>query len=96
MYTLRIFTETSEINNWLGSQYEIVMREESYDKFKELFKSHFEKDHVADLDPTSTEATQRCYAFVLNEKKETIPVFKGQKNYIVTVGGKTFSNLTYK
>jgi len=59
MYTLRTFTENSEVNNWLGSQYEVIMREQSYDRFQELFKEYFEKDHVADLDPTSTEETQK-------------------------------------
>lgn len=96
MYTLRTFTEDSEVNNWLGNHYEVVMREQSYERFQNLFRNFFEKDHVADLDPTATEITQRCYAFVINEKEQPLPVYKGQKNYIVTVGGKTFSNITYK
>ena len=96
MYTLRTITETSEVNNWLGYQYEIITREESYEAFKPLFDDYFDEPHVADLDPTANEGTKRCYAFILNEKEEPIPVYKGQKNYIVTENGKTFSNITYK
>lgn len=96
MYTLRTFTETSEVNNFLGEQYEVVRREENYDRFAELFQENFEKPHVADDDPTANEETIRCYAMVINEKQEPIGIFKGQSNYIVTPGGKTFSNLTYK
>ena len=96
MYTLRTFTENSEVNNFLGEQYEVVRREESYTRFAELFQENFEKPHVADDDPTASEETIRCYAMVVNEKQEPMGLFKGQTNYIVTPGGKTFSNLTYK
>lgn len=96
MYTLRTFTETSEVNNWLGAQYEIVRREESYDRFTDLFLDRFDKEHVADLDPTADEETKECYAFVITEGEEVIPVFKCQKNYIVTGSGKTLDNITYK
>jgi hypothetical protein len=96
MYTLRTFTETSEVNNLLGDQYEIVKREEQYERFCELFEIYFDKPHLADLSPSADEVTQRCYAFVFNEKKEPMPVYKNQRNYIMTDSGKTFSNITYK
>lgn len=96
MYTLRTFTENSEVNNWLGEQYEVVRREENYDRFAELFEQNFDKPHVAEDCETADEHTKRCYAIVVNEKQEPIGVFKGQTNYIVTPGGKTFSNITYK
>lgn len=96
MYTLRTFTEDSEVNNYLGEQYEVIKREEAYDRFSEIFKDYFEREHLADLSPSSDEEMQRCYAFVLNDKKEPMPIYKGQKNYIVMDSGKTFSNLTYK
>ena len=96
MFTLRTFTEDSEVNNYLGEQYEVIKREESYERFCDLFEKHFEKDHLADCSPSADEHTKRCFAFVLNEKEETIPIYKGQKNYIVTASGKTFSNLTYR
>ena len=69
---------------------------ESYSRFCELFKKRFEKDHVSDSDPSASEETIRCYAFVINEKDELIGIFKNQKNYIVGASGKTFSNLTHK
>jgi len=96
MYALRTFTENSEVNNWLGDQYEIIRREECYERFSELFKDYFEKDHLADLSPSSDEESQRTYAFIINSKNEPIPIYKEQKNYIVTESGKTYSNITYK
>jgi len=95
MYTLRTFTDTSEVNNSLGDYYEIVRREEAYERFSELFKEHFDIDHIADLDPTSSEETRTCYA-IISTLRDTIPVYKGQKNYIMTAEGKTFCNITYK
>lgn len=96
MYTLRTFTETSEVNNWLGDQYEIIRREESYERFSDTFEKTFDKPHVADDDPKADEVSKRCYAFIANQNEEPLPLYKGQTNYIVTAGGKTFSNLTYK
>jgi len=96
MYTLRTFTENSEVNNWLGDQYEIIRREESYEAFAEQYRKYFDKNHVADNDPTADEISQRTYAFVINSKNEPMPIYKGQKNYIVTESGKTYSNITYK
>ena len=96
MYTLRTITETSEVNNWLGMHYEIIRREEHYDRFCEIFESRFGKTHKADDDSLSDEETVRCYAFVITENEEQLPIFKNQRNYIVTQNGKTFSNLTYK
>lgn len=95
-FTLRTFTEVSEVNNYLGNQYEVVKRDENYNRFSELFKENFGKSHLSDDDPKSDEETKRCYAMVVNEKQEPIGIFKGHTNYIVTDGGKTFANLTYK
>jgi hypothetical protein len=95
MYTLRTFTDTSEVNINLGDYYEIVRREEAPASFAVLFEDHFEKKHVADLDPTSSEETRLCYA-IIQTQRDTVPLYKGQKNYIVTETGKTFSNLSYK
>lgn len=96
MYTLRTFTEDSEVNNWLGAHYEVVRREESYERFSELYLQRFGRPHVADLDETASEETKRCYAIIITFDEEQIPLFKHQSNYIMTNGGKTFSNLTFK
>lgn len=95
-FTLRTFTETSEVNNYLGDQYEIVYREQNYNRFNELYLDRFGRNHVSDSDPSASEESIRTYAIVVNSKEESIPIFKNQKNYIVTSGGKTFANLTYK
>lgn len=96
MYSLRAFTENSEVNNWLGDQYEIIRREESYGAFAEQYRKYFDKSHVADNDSAADEISRRVYAFILNEHEQAMPVYKGQKNYIVTESGKTYSNITYK
>lgn len=96
MYALRTFTENSEVNNWLGDQYEIIRREESYEAFAEQYRKYFDKSHVADNDPAADDISRRVYAFILNEHEQAMPVYKEQKNYIVTESGKTYSNITYK
>jgi len=96
MYTLRTFTEESEVNNWLGDHYEVVRREESYPRFSELYLERFGRPHLADSDEQASEETKRCYAIVITQTDEQLPLFKNQPNYVMTPGGKTFSNLTYK
>ena len=95
MYTLRSFTGDCEVNINLGDYYEVIRREEDPENFATLFEDHFEKKHVADLDPTADEETIKCYAIIVTQR-DTIPLYKGQKNYIMAESGKTFSNLTYK
>jgi len=95
MYTLRTFTDTSEVNINLGDYYEITRRFEAPKEFALLFEDHFEKKHVADLDPEASEESKLCYA-IISTQRDTVPLYIGQKNYVVTDSGKTFSNLTYK
>lgn len=94
MYTLRTFTDVSELNINLGDQYEITRRFVSPKEFAKSFEAHFEKKHVADSDPDASEESKLCYA-IIHTKRDTIPLYKGQNNYIMTDSGKTFSNITF-
>lgn len=96
MFTLRTITEDGrETNQSLGKRYTVLSRELSSEEFKRSFKIKFNKDHVADMDETADNATRNCYAFVVGDNGECLtPLFYGQKNYIMTENGKTFSNLS--
>lgn len=94
MYTLRAITDLSEVNINLGDYYEITRRYESLKEFITLFESHFERKHFAENDPDACEESKVCYA-IITTKRDNIPLYKGQSNYIMTDSGKTFSNLTY-
>jgi len=96
MFALRKIIENSQTNYALGIQYQVIDREKEYDNFKEVFKKSFGYNHVADLDPTADNYTKNCYAFIMTNDFEPIPLYFNQKNYIMTETGKTFSNLTYK
>ena len=96
MFALRKIIENNQTNYALGIQYSIIHRFEEPELFQETFLKVFGYNHVADLDPTSDNYTKNCYAFIMTNDFEPIPLYFNQKNYIMTENGKTFSNLTYK
>lgn len=96
MFSLRKIIENSQTNYVLGIQYQVIERESDYEKFREIFSKSFNYEHAADLDEKSDDYTKNCYAFIVTNDFEPIPLYKNQKNYIMTESGKTFSNLTYK
>jgi len=96
MFALRKIIENTQANYALGIEYTIVERFVEYEKFQEVFEKSFGYKHVADLDDSSDNYTKNCYAFVLTQEFEPIPLYMKQKNYVMTESGKTFSNLTYK
>lgn len=82
MFALRkISSEGIELNFDLGDQYSLVTKERSPEKFEEAIKDH---PFIGDI-----------YAFI-TWKDEILPLYKNQKNYIVSENGTTYSNLTYK
>ena len=81
------------MNQVIGDGYTYINRETNYDEFCRSFKVYFDKDHVADLDEESDGDTKNCYAFVVNGAFLQ-PLYKNQKNFIMTESGKTFDNLT--
>lgn len=82
MFTLRKITQTGvEMNFNLGDSYTLVTKENSPEEFEKGLKEHpFYED---------------IYAFV-SWNNEILPLYKNQKNYIVSESGKTYDNLTYK
>lgn len=82
MFTLRKITQSGiEMNFDLGNAYTLVVKERSPKDFDKEMKDH----------PFYNE----IYAFIIY-KDEILPLYKNQKNYIVSENGTTYSNLTYK
>ena len=82
MFALRKITGNgSELNFDLGDYYVLITKERSPEEFEDKMKDH----------PSYDEA----YAFIY-WKDEILPLYKNQKNYIVSENGTTYSNLTYK
>lgn len=96
MFALRKIIGNSQTNYALGVEYTVVEREVECEKFSEVFLKSFGYSHVADLDPESDNYTKNCYAFILTQDFDAIPLYMKQKNYVMTESGKTFSNLTYR
>jgi len=96
MFALRTIIEKRQYNKALGHEYQIIERDVEYEDFCDFFKETFGYNHVADLDGNSDNYTKNCYAFVITQDFKPVPLYKLQKNYIMTESGKTFSNLTYK
>jgi len=96
MFALRKIIGNSQTNYALGIQYSVTNRFEEQEDFETIFKKVFGYDHVSDLDSKADNYTKNCYAFVITNDFEPIPLYFNQKNYIMTETGKTFSNITHK
>lgn len=97
MFILRTFDPNGiEYNRTIGNSYKVVSREESYETFSEVYKKLFGKIHVADLDTESDKISKKIFAIILIEDGGRLPLYKDGKYYIMTPGGRTFDNLTYK
>lgn len=82
MFTLRKITNDGlEMNFSLGDSYTLVTKERSPKEFEDKMKDHPFYD--------------KAYALIYC-KDEILPLYKTQKNYIVSENGTTYSNLTYK
>lgn len=94
MFILRRFSgQGVEMNHTLGKDYTLIHRETNPGEFREIFQKFFHKPHVADLDPTADDDTKNVFAFVSGDILQ--PLYKNQKNYIMTESGKTFCHLFY-
>ena len=82
MFTLRKITQSGvEMNFDLGDTYILITKERSPEDFEQKMKDH---PFYGDI-----------YAFI-SYKDKVLPLYKNQKNYIVSENGTTYSNLTYK
>ena len=93
MYTLREVSENQVHNTWLGDCYTAISRFYNKDDFRHYFKSHFEKDHFADLDEESDHNTKNVIAFVISDI--IIPIYGDRTYYIMTESGKTFEKINH-
>lgn len=91
----RVSGKNVQMNQIIGDGYTLIDRQINPNEFRDMFKNVFNEEHVADLDKASNDNTKRCYAFVCNDSFQQ-PLYMSQYNYIMTDGGKTFANLSYK
>lgn len=97
MYTLRkINGDGLESNQIIGPFYVIVFRQYNYDEFCRSFKAFFNMDHVPDDHPEAGDFSKQCYAFINNGSSFFEPLYKGQRNYIMTESGQTFANVSFR
>lgn len=96
MFTLRTVTPDGlESNQFLGKRYNFVSRDTNREEFCRCYKVVFNVDHVADLDKMSDEFAKKCYGIIVyNDGSELTPLYKGNRNYIMSPNGQTFANLT--
>lgn len=91
-----VFSDRTEQNKSLGGEYQFIHREINYSEFSNMFNALYERTHVADDDSEADINTKQIYAFVVYDGGNTIPLNKDIAYFIMTDGGKTFSNLSYK
>jgi hypothetical protein len=86
MLILRTILETKEENNQeLGSNYRIVKKNDSEDKFNDMLA----------FVNVNSEYEKEVYAVVsASDSSVHIPLFNRNKYYIMTDSGKTFANLS--
>lgn len=95
MFTLRMIDDSGQYNWQLGDNYTYIGRWENPIRFRKLFRSTYDKDHVADDDPQSTEDTKNIMGFVVGDKLEVAAIYRGLKYYVMSSNGQTFANLTH-
>ena len=84
MYTLRTITQTGkQTNRLLGEVYTYVGEREASADFDLISKEAFN-----DLE------RENIFAYVLTSSGEAFPLYKGNKYYVVSPNGQTFSNLS--
>lgn len=98
MYTLRrISGEGAQMNQFLGNSYTLVSKELSPVGFDNSLKNHFSTFCAIKDAIHMQQEIEKIYAFVGGEGGKVIqPLYKNQKNYIVSADGSTFANLTLK
>lgn len=97
MFTLRSFQENLESNIVLGESYQILRKEENYEKFCEAFKATFLRDHVADTEENADRFTKNCFAILVTDHGSKLhPLYKGVTYYVMTGEGSTYCNISYK
>ena len=91
-----VYSDRTEQNKSLGADYQLIHRELNYNEFSKMFNALYQRTHVNDGDELSDINTKQIYAFVIYDGGNVIPLNKDIAYFIMTEGGKTFSNLSYK
>ena len=88
MFVLRkITSDNLEINIDLGSSYNFTDSERNRTEFVSMCNVYF---GAVDLHE------ETCYAFITDEVGKFYPLYKTQKNYIMTNKGDTFANVSFR
>ena len=94
MYTLRkVSKELGTSNESLGNYYTSINRFENPDRFRELFKKVYGRNHVADMDDKADEYTIGIIGFIMTSNDNIIPIHEGAAHYVVTESGATFERV---
>jgi len=93
MYTLRKVPSSGvQINIVLGGNYAVVTRESNEKEFVRMYEAM----HGCNENSSVTD-DEDVYAILSSEGgKQFYALYKNQENYVMSEGGKTFSNLTFK
>jgi hypothetical protein len=79
----RITNEGVHKNTMLSKGYSLIIREYTPKDFEQMAKAHEDKNELKII-----------YGFVSVDDGRVIPLYVGQKNYIMTSNGNTFSNVS--
>lgn len=98
MFILRKITGSGvSVNICLNKSYNLVDEEGSPEEFKRALDHWFLYPGSEKILNQAHEVNEEIYAFLLyNSGSDMMPLYKKQKNYIMTSDGKTFDNLTFK
>jgi len=97
MYTLRtIRDDGTEQNFYLGKFYSLLLKERMPEKeWVNLCETHFGEAYNENVDKKEINTYNTCKAIVESEDGTRHHILYYHRNYIMTEGGKTFSNLSY-
>lgn len=85
-----------ETNKEIGEQYIVIRKDCNEKEFDAVFKNYCEMSYNSEI-PKDSEDYLTTFAFIIfNEGTEFIALNHTDNVYIMTDGGKTFSNLTLK
>jgi hypothetical protein len=86
------------VDSMIGDSYTTINRFESPEDFRKLFKEFFGRNHVADFDDSSDDASKHIPGFLIPKKPEhsldhVVPLWDNYTYYVMTDSGKTFCKL---
>ena len=91
MFVLReVFPDGTESNRYLGDHYTVTAKSLRPIEFDECVKDVYDVDDFESMDPKPN-----IYGFIRTwDIESAFPLYKGNKNYIVTENGNTYDNVS--